>query len=42
MVIAVYGYKQANKIGMERWVDVYQGDLGIALTDTYTESGSIE
>jgi nicotinate phosphoribosyltransferase len=26
----------ANKLGMEKWVEVYQGDLGIALTDTFT------
>jgi len=23
-------------VALERWVDVYQGDLGIALTDTFT------
>lgn len=33
---AKYGYKMANRIGLEHWVDVYRGDLGIALTDTYT------
>jgi nicotinate phosphoribosyltransferase len=33
---AHYGYLMANAIGMENWVDVYQGNLGIALTDTYT------
>jgi len=33
---AHYGYRMANAIGMENWVDVYQGSLGIALTDTYT------
>lgn len=33
---AHYGYRKANEIGMENWVEVYQGDLGIALTDTYT------
>lgn len=33
---AHYGYRMANAIGMENWVDVYQGYLGIALTDTYT------
>lgn len=31
-----YGYKLANKIAMEHWVDVYRGNLGIALTDTFT------
>jgi nicotinate phosphoribosyltransferase len=33
---AHYGYRVANAIGMENWVDVYHGNLGIALTDTYT------
>lgn len=35
-IAALYGYKMANKIGMEKWVQVYHGDLGIALTDTFT------
>jgi nicotinate phosphoribosyltransferase len=33
---ARYGYKSANHLGLKHWVDVYQGDLGIALSDTYT------
>jgi nicotinate phosphoribosyltransferase len=33
---AQYGYKAANYIALENWVDVYDGDLGIALSDTYT------
>ncbi|MFT4204046.1 MAG: nicotinate phosphoribosyltransferase [Chitinophagaceae bacterium] len=33
---ARYGYKIANAISLKSWVKVYQGDLGIALTDTYT------
>lgn len=33
---AKYGYKMANRQGLDHWVDVYRGDLGIALTDTYT------
>lgn len=33
---AQFGYKHANYMGLEAWQDVYQGDLGIALTDTYT------
>lgn len=33
---ARYGYKMANHMALEHWVDVYQGDLGTALTDTYT------
>ncbi|TAJ14502.1 nicotinate phosphoribosyltransferase [Marinilabiliaceae bacterium JC017] len=35
---AHYGYKAANIKGLEAWTDVYNGDLGIALTDTYTTS----
>ncbi len=33
---AIYGYRSANIKGLEAWVDVYDGSLGIALTDTYT------
>ena len=33
---AQYGYKNANYMALEAWQDIYQGDLGIALTDTYT------
>lgn len=33
---AMYGYKQANYMALENWVNVYDGDLGIALSDTYT------
>lgn len=33
---AKYGFKMANAMGLEHWVDVYRGDLGIALSDTYT------
>lgn len=33
---ARYGFKMANAIGLEHWVQVYRGDLGIALSDTYT------
>lgn len=33
---AVFGYRSANIRGLEAWVDVYDGSLGIALTDTYT------
>ncbi len=35
-IAALYGYTMANRIGMEKWVEMYQGDLGIALTDTFT------
>ncbi|MBE9468482.1 MAG: nicotinate phosphoribosyltransferase [Bacteroidetes bacterium] len=33
---AKYGYKMANKLSLEHWVDIYRGDLGIALSDTFT------
>ena len=33
---AHYGYRMATAISLENWVDVYQGSLGIALTDTFT------
>lgn len=33
---AKFGFKMANSLGLEHWVDVYRGDLGIALSDTYT------
>ena len=33
---ARYGFKMANALGLEHWVQVYRGDLGIALADTYT------
>jgi nicotinate phosphoribosyltransferase len=33
---ARYGYTMANSMGLQHWVDVYRGDLGIALSDTFT------
>lgn len=33
---AKYGYRQANERALEKWVEVYQGNLGIALSDTFT------
>ena len=33
---AQFGYKHANYLAMEVWANTYHGDLGIALTDTYT------
>jgi nicotinate phosphoribosyltransferase len=33
---AHFGYRLANAVALENWVDVYHGDLGIALTDTFT------
>lgn len=31
-----YGFKQANSLALENWVSIYRGDLGIALSDTFT------
>ena len=33
---AQFGYKHANYLALENWVQVYDGDLGTALSDTYT------
>lgn len=33
---AKYGFKMANTMALEHWIDVYRGDLGIALSDTFT------
>ena len=33
---AVWGYKEANYLGMRDWVRTYDGNLGIFLMDTYT------
>jgi nicotinate phosphoribosyltransferase len=33
---AMFGYRIANKISLDKWVEVYKGALGIALTDTFT------
>lgn len=35
---AKYGFKMANRLGLEHWAQVYRGDLGIALSDTYTST----
>ncbi len=32
---AKYGFRMANQMALQRWIDVYKGDLGIALTDTF-------
>jgi nicotinate phosphoribosyltransferase len=39
---AHFGYRKANEIAMENWVEVYQGNLGIALTDTFTTDNFLE
>lgn len=33
---AKYGFKMSNPLALENWVNIYRGDLGIALSDTYT------
>ena len=33
---AKYGFKMATRVALGRWVDAYHGNLGIALTDTFT------
>ncbi len=33
---AEFGFKMSNEIALENWVNVYRGDLGVALSDTYT------
>lgn len=33
---AKYGYRMANEMAMKAWTSVYQGQLGIALPDTFT------
>lgn len=32
---ACFGYQGANRRALQRWVDTYQGQLGVALADTY-------
>jgi nicotinate phosphoribosyltransferase len=33
---AKYGYKMANTMALENWTAIYRGELGIALSDTFT------
>jgi len=33
---AMFGYRQANRFTLEAWAEEYDGDLGIALSDTFT------
>ncbi|WP_185853177.1 nicotinate phosphoribosyltransferase [Blattabacterium cuenoti] len=35
---AKYGFNIADRIAMENWLNIYSGNLGIALSDTYTSS----
>ncbi len=39
---AKYGFKMANSTALGRWVDVYHGNLGIALSDTFTTEAFLE
>lgn len=39
---ARYGFKMANTLGLQHWAEVYRGDLGIALSDTYTTAVFME
>lgn len=39
---ARYGFKMANTLGLQHWVQVFRGDLGIALSDTYTTAVFME
>jgi len=37
-----YGYRSANVRALDAWVKVYKGDLGIALSDTFTSYNFFE
>lgn len=39
---AKYGFIMANTISLGRWVDIYHGNLGIALSDTFTSEAFFE
>ncbi|HEV7621157.1 MAG TPA: nicotinate phosphoribosyltransferase, partial [Flavisolibacter sp.] len=39
---AKYGFKMANVLALENWINVYRGDLGIALSDTFTTNEFFE
>jgi len=39
---ALFGYRMANKLALNNWADVYGGNLGIALSDTYTTNVFLE
>ncbi len=36
VIAAIYGYKVANRMSLKYWSDVYHGQLGTALSDTFT------
>jgi len=35
-ISALYGVRRANKMWMEHWAEHFQGNVGVALTDTFT------
>lgn len=39
---AKYGFQMANELGLKHWSDVYQGDLGTALCDTFTTNSFLK
>lgn len=39
---AKYGFQMANSTALGRWADVYHGELGIALSDTFTSQSFFE
>lgn len=39
---AKYGYRQANREGLGKWVETYGGYLGIALSDTFTTDAFLD
>ncbi len=39
---AKYGFKMANPTALGRWVDIYHGNLGIALSDTFTSEAFLD
>lgn len=39
---AKYGFQMANELGLKHWSDVYQGDLGTALPDTFTTNSFLK
>ena len=39
---AIFGYRAANMKALEAWVEVFEGSLGITLTDTYTTDSFID
>ena len=41
-IASMFGYAHANKIAMEFWTKTYNGNLGIALTDTFTTDAFLQ